>query len=328
MRDVAEKAGVSIKTVSRVVNDQGEISEATRQRVLAAIAELGYRPSRVARALVTQSSCTVGLVVADISNPFFPEVARGVLDTAQANDYNVFLCNTGGDLKQELNTLHSLADLGVDGVIIHPTYKSQANLKSFVEHYRPLVVVNFPFEHAGVSQIIVDNERGARLAVEYLIEQGHTNIGLLSGVPNPSSERVRRIQGYRQALMAHDLPVEEAWIVPVRTATVAGGYETSRQLLAQYPEVSAIFAYNDLLAIGALKACRNLGRRVPQDCAIIGFDDIQLAGLVTPTLTSVRVDKYNLGQQAMTRLLAMLENPTAEFPPVRLEVALTIRESA
>jgi LacI family transcriptional regulator len=328
MRDVALKAGVSIKTVSRVVNDSGEISDATRQRVLAAIDELGYRPSRLARALVTQRSHTVGLLVADIINPFFPEVARGVLDAAQTEGYNVFLCNTDGDPEQELHLLHSLADHAVDGIIIYPSYESGDYLRRFAAHYRPLVVINHYFEQPGVSPVMVDHQRGAKLAVEYLIGQGHLAIGMLSGVRNPSLGRVRRIQGFKEALSEHGLPVVEEWIVANQEPSFADGYASARQLLSQYPQITAIFAYNDLLALGAIRACNDMGRRVPTDCAIVGFDDIPWAATSIPTLTTVRVDKYNLGYQAMIRLLEMLEQPELSFPSICLDVELIIRESA
>jgi len=328
MRDVALKAGVSIKTVSRVVNDSGEISEATRQRVLVAIEELGYRPSRLARALVTQRSHTVGLLVADITNPFFPEVARGVLDAAQTEGYNVFLCNTDGDPEQELHLLHSLADHAVDGIIIYPSYESGEYLQTFAGQYRPLVIVNYYHDQQGVSLVIVDHKRGAQLAVEHLIRQGHIAIGMLSGVRNPSLGKVRRIQGFKEALTAHGLPVVEEWIVANKEPTFADGYASTRQLLSQHPQITAIFAYNDLLALGAIRACNDLGRRVPADCAIVGFDDIPWAATSIPTLTTVRVDKYLLGYQAMTRLLEMLEQPELSFPPICMDVELIIRESA
>ncbi|MGB0385013.1 MAG: LacI family DNA-binding transcriptional regulator [Ardenticatenaceae bacterium] len=328
MRDVARRAGVSIKTVSRVVNKQPETSPATRQRVLRAIDELGYRPSKIARALVTQRTDTIGLVMGDISNPFFPEVARGVLDTAQAKGYNVFLGNTGLTTQQELSLLQSLADHAVDGIILHPLYDSQENLTKFAAHYRPLVVINSYFEHPNVSQVLTDNYQGAKLAVDYLIGQGHRAIAMLTGVQEPSADRVRRIKAYCDSLTAHDMPIVDQWLMPNLTPTFESGYESAKQLLTQYPQVSAIFAYNDLLALGAIRACHDLGRHVPNDCAIIGFDDIQWAATATPSLTTVHVDKYELGRQATTRLLDMLNNPKKSFPPIYLDVQLIIRESA
>jgi LacI family transcriptional regulator len=329
IEDVAREAGVSRQTVSRAINNKAEISFDTLNRVLEAVDKLGYRPSRMAQGLVTQQTHTVGLIVSDITNPFFPEVARGVLDAAQLKGYNVFLCNTDGNLQHELRILQSLADHAVDGIIIYPSYDSDDNLKSFLEQYqRPLVLVNHFFKHPGVSNVLVDNQGGAKLAVDYLVSQGHTAIGMLAGVLNPGRDRIRRIQGFRQALNDHDLPVVEEWIVPSLDPTFERGYEAGRYLLSQHPQVTAIFAYNDLLALGAIRACHELGRRIPADCAIIGFDDIRWAATATPSLTSIGVNKHDLGEQAITRLLAMLDNPEATFPPIYIDVELVLRESA
>jgi len=326
MRDVARKAGVSIRTVSRVVNNQGEISDETRQRVLATIEESGYRPSKVARALVTRHTETVGLVLGDIANPFFPEVARGVMDTAEARGYNVFVCNSDGNVEQEARILRSLADHAVDGVIIYPCFGGGDDLRAFAEHHGPLVAINCFFQYPGVSRVMINTRRGANLAVNYLIDKGHTAVGMLAGQA-PSLNLMRRVRGYRDALRAHGLPFVKEWALS-GPPVVERGAESTRQLLTQYPQITAIFAYNDLLAAGAIQACKALGRRVPDDCAIVGFDDIPLAAMLAPPLTTLRVDKYELGQQAMSRLLDMLDSPGTTFPPVYLDVELVIRESA
>jgi LacI family transcriptional regulator len=327
MRDVARKANVSIKTVSRVVNNQGEVSAETRQRVLAAIEELGYRPSKVARALVTQRTDTLGLILGDITNPFFSEFACGVLNAAQTNGYDVFLCNSGARVEQEIRALYSLSDHNVDGIIIFPSWRNEDRLKAFAEHHRPLVVVNRLFEeHPGISQVLTDNLRGAKLAVDYLVSKGHTAIGMLAGY-GASPKIFRRVRGFCEALTAHGLPVVDEWIVAC-IPVLKHGDRVTRRLLTRYPRVTALFAYNDLLALGAVQACKELGRRVPHDCAIVGFDDIQLASLVTPSLTTVHLDKYELGRQAVTRLVEMLEEPETMFPPIYMDVELLIRESA
>lgn len=325
MREVAQKAGVSIKTVSRVVNDQGEIADSTRQRVMIAITELGYRPSRLARAMVTQRSHTVGLVIPDITNPFFPEVARGIQDLAKAKDYNVFICNTDEDALEDLQTLHSLADQAVDGIIIFSSMVSDDKLKSFADSFRPIVTINRQFEHPSVSLVIVDNYRGARLAMTHFLEKGHTAIAMLTG-NSASPSKIRRVKGYCDALTEAGLPVKPEWIIP-DTPSMTNGYTATRRLLTEYPEITAIFAYNDLLGLGALRACFELGRQVPADCAVIGFDDIQLASMVTPSLTTVHYDKYALGQMAMNRLFEMIEAPHSSFPPLTVPVTLLVRES-
>ena len=329
IEDVAREARVSRQTVSRAINNKAEISSDTQNRVLEAVEKLGYRPSRMAQGLVTQRTYTVGLVVGDITNPFFPEIARGVLDAAQLRGYNVFLCNTDGNLQQEFRILQSLADHAVDGIIIYPSYDSDDNLKTFVEQYqRPLVLVNHFFKHPRVSNVMVDNQGGAKLAVDYLVSKGHTAISMLTGVQNPSRDRVRRIHGFRQALAAHGLPVVEEWLVPSLDPTFESGYKAGRYLLTHHPQVTAVFAYNDLLALGAMRACHDLGRHIPDDCAIIGFDDIRWAATATPTLTSIGVNKHYLGEQSITRLLDMLDGSESSFSPIYVDVELVIRESA
>jgi LacI family transcriptional regulator len=326
MRDVARKAGVSIKTVSRVVNDQGEISDETRQRILAVIDELGYRPNLLARGLVTQRTRTIGLVVPDITNPFFPEVARGVQDAAQAREYNTFLCNTDENPKTELHTLRSLAAQGVDGIIISPCSLTGDNLTVFAEQFRPLIALNHLCEHPNIGLVLSKNEEGARLAVAHLVQTGHRAIGMVAGL-EASPLRGRRLRGFGEGLAAHGLPVVNEHIV-TGAPTLEGGYQAALQLLTQAPSLTALFAYNDLMAIGAIRACQALGRRVPEDCAIIGFDDNYVAALVTPPLTTVRLDKYEMGRQATAALFAMMDDPEARPAPHYLEVELVVRASA
>jgi LacI family transcriptional regulator len=327
MRDVARTANVSIKTVSRVVNNLGEVSDETRERVLAAIEELGYRPSKVARALVTQRTDTIGLVLGDITNPFFSELACGVLNAAQAKGYDVFLCNSGSRVEQEIRALYSLADHNVDGVIIFPSWRNIERLKEFSERHRPLVVINrIVEEHPRIGRILTDNYGGAKQAVDFLASRGHTAIGMLAGY-SASPKIMRRVQGFRETLAGHGLPVVDEWIINC-IPIVKHGNRAARRLLTRNPQVTAIFAYNDLLAVGAIQACEEMGRCVPEDCAIVGFDDIQLASLVKPALTTIHLDKYELGHQAVTRLVEMLEQPETVLPPVHLDVELVIRESA
>jgi LacI family transcriptional regulator len=326
LRDVARKAGVSVKTVSRVVNNQGEISEETRQRISAVIREMGYRPNLVARGLVTQRTHTLGLVVPDITNPFFPEVARGVQDAARRHRYNVFLCNSGEDKQEELNVLYSLAEQGVDGVIISPCYSTDENLVQFAAAFRPIVTINHNYAHPNISQVLTENVHGAKLAVDYLVGKGHRQIGMIGGLEK-SLNRARRISGFTEAMKEHGLDVIIENIEGA-TPNVESGYAAALSLLAKQPQLSALFVYNDLMALGVLQACRMLGCRVPEDCAIVGFDDIQMAGLIYPPLTTIHLDKYRLGQKAVDRLIEMLDQPKTHFAPISLEVQLVIRQSA
>jgi LacI family transcriptional regulator len=282
----------------------------------------------VARALVTQKTQTIGLVVGDFTyNPFFPEVARGVLDAAQAQGYNVFLCNVEQDQDQELDVLHSLADHAVDGIIIYPTYYSQENLKTFASYYRPFVSIHQCIEHPGVATILLQTRKGAKLAVDYLAGKGCTKIGMIANRRSPLN-LTQRVCGFREGMVANGLTVIEEWIVQAANPTYEAGYAAMQSMLSQHPEVEAMFAYNDLLAMGAIQACREAGRSVPTDCAIVGFDDIEWAAKTTPPLTTVRVDKYKLGQLATQRLFEMFDYHDEVLPPTYLDVELVVRESA
>lgn len=327
MRDVAEEAGVSIKTVSRVVNDQGEITDVTRQRVLKAIDKLGYRPSKVARALVTRRTQTIGLLIGDIANPYFSEVARGVLDVAQVKEYDVFLCNTDGTPKTEKRALYSLIDHNVDGAIIYPTYENLDWLEKFGNPIRPLVLINtFRDFGPGIGILRTRISEGASLAIEYLIEHEHRQIGMIAGQVAPL-DSINRVQGYRRVLEEHGLPFREE-MVALGLPVIEHGYTAIQRLHHQFPEMTAVFCYNDLLAMGAIQGCKAMGLRVPEDCAIIGFDDIRFAEMVNPPLTTIRVDKYEIGRRSATLLLDMLEHPKENFPTEYIDAQLIVRGSA
>lgn len=325
IRDVAAHAGVSHQTVSRVINNSERVSVETRERVDTSIAALEFKPNRLAQSLVTQKTRTIGLIVADITNPFFFEVARGVQDTALVHGYNVFVCNTDDNPQGEQDVLTLMASQEVDGVILSTASSSDAELLSFAENYKPLVLINREISHPKVSLVSVDICKGAKLAIEHLVAQGHTKIAMLSHEGH-RPDRVRRVLGYRETLQAHDITPNPDWLV-LTSPNLIGGYNATQNLLAKNPEITAIFTYNDLMAIGALRGCYDMGLQVPQDCAVIGFDDIKFSTMTRPSLSSIGYDKYIVGQKAMMRLLEMFEEPDAIFAPIRLDVELIIRES-
>lgn len=327
MRDVAEEAGVSIKTVSRVVNDQGEIREETRQRVLDAIHKLGYRPSKVARALVTRRTDTIGLLIGDIANPYFSEVARGVLDVAREKEFDVFLCNTDGTPATEKRALYSLIDHNVDGAIIYPTYENLDWLEEFGTPVQPVVLVNtFKDSSAGVGIVRTRITSGADRAVTYLIENGHCEIGMIAGEV-ASLDAINRVVGYRRALERHNLIFRDD-MVALGPPVIEHGFEATGVLFERNPKMTAIFCYNDLLAMGAIQRSKEMGLRVPEDVAIFGFDNIRFAEMIDPPLTTVHVDKYEIGRQSASLLLDMLEDPEGDYPPLTIDVDLIIRDSA
>ena len=323
--DVARVAGVSMQTVSRAVNGKGEISAETRERIMKTVQELGYRPNRLARAMSTQRTNLIGLIVPDITNPYFPEVIRGVQDKAQANDYNVLACNSDDEPESELSIIEILASHGVDGIITFSSKVEKGLLLAFTKTFRPLVFVNRRFEHPDVSSLLVDNLLGGYLAVDHFVREGHTMIGMITNKEYSLSAEPR-VQGFLERLSHHKLSAESNQIESA-LPSAEGGYKATIRLLETRQDITAIFSYNDLMALGALRACRDVGRPVPESVSIIGFDDIQLAAMSTPALSSVRVDKYRLGGLAFERILEMIEKPEKQFSPIKMGVELILRES-
>lgn len=326
MADVAREAGVSMMTVSRVVNNKEGISDATRARIQEVIEQLGYRPSNIARGLVTKQTGTLGLVVPDNANPFFSEVARGAEHVAYENGYNVFLCNTEEDKQRELTVLRSLEEKRVDGVVVCSSRLNEEELRKALTHYPAAVLVNRQPVIEGNGVVRVDDEAGGRILTQHLIQSGHHAIGFLAG-PSSSYSRELRGKGYSEALKAAGLDYHPEWFHPC-SPIVEGGREAAVKLLSTHPELTALFCFNDLVAVGALQACSALGLAVPDDIAIVGCDDIPLAALVNPTLTTCHVPRYELGGQAMRLLLDHIHDCSEGCESVVFRPTLIIRASA
>jgi LacI family transcriptional regulator len=326
MADVAREAGVSLMTVSRVINNKGDVSPTTRQHVLEVVEQLGYRPSGIARGLATHRTGTLGLVVIDVANPFFADVARGAEQQAYAEGYNVFLCNTDEDPLREVAVLQSLEEKRVDGVVLCSSRLDESELQAALAPHPAAVLVNRRLEGNGAGSVLIDDETGGWMATQHLLHAGHRAIGLLAGPPASHSGR-ERAKGYRAVLAAAGLSYNPAWTSHC-SPVVQGGQETAGELLTTYPELTALFCYNDLVAVGALRASADLGRRVPDDLAIVGFDDISLAALVTPPLTTCRVPRHELGAQAMQLLLNQIDGCLEGYEEVVLRPELVIRASA
>lgn len=321
--DVAKAAGVSKQTVSRAINDKGEISPETKERIMMIIDDLGYRPSRLARAMNTQRSHMVGLVVGDITNPFFPEVARGVQDAAMAKDYNVLVCNTDDNTSLATAVTESLISQGVDGIITFWNQSDTHLLQSIADSFGPIVSINTIIDHPQIDNLLVDNAKGATLAVDHFVKNNHQHIGMITNSIAQTTV-VRRVQGFQQAIHNHQLNANYIVEAP---ANLSGGYEAAKRLLEQNPQISAIFTYNDLIGLGAIRACLESGRSIPEDISIIGFDDIQLAAMYSPSLSTIRVDKYEMGRLAFERIFTRIENPEQAYGPIHMDVALSLRES-
>jgi LacI family transcriptional regulator len=326
MADVAREAGVSSMTVSRVINDKGDVSPETRQRVIEVIARLGYRPSGIARGLATRRTGTLGLVIPDVANPFFSDVARGAEHVAYAAGYNVFLCNTEEDPQRELAVLRSLEEKCVDGVVLCSSRLDDGALGEVVARHTCVVLVNRRLGGGGVRSVLVDDETGGRLATEHLLQAGHRAVGFLAG-PAASHSGRERARGYRAAMAGAGLRHKEAWVRHC-PPMVEGGHQGARALLTGHPALTALFCYNDLVAVGVLQACAELGRQVPGDLSVVGYDDIPLAALVTPPLTTCRVPRYELGAEAVRLLLNEIDGCHDGCEEIVLRPDLVIRASA
>jgi LacI family transcriptional regulator len=330
MADVARQAGVSLMTVSRVVNNKDDVSADTRQHVQATIKQLGYRPSDIARGLVTKRTGAIGLVVPDVSNPYFSEVVRGAEHVAYAKNYSVLLCNTEEDTERELAVLQSLEEKCVDGIVLCSSRLAEDELEEAISRHPAAVLVNrrleFAGERGGVGVVTLDDIAGGQMATQHLLDGGHQAIGFLAGPPASHSGQ-GRMEGYRVAMTTAGILAFPQWIKHC-APTVEGGRASTRKLLGDTPGLTALFCFNDLVAIGALQTCVDLGLTVPGNVAIVGFDDIPLAALVTPALTTCRISRYELGTQAMELLLKRIDGDTEECEEIILPTELIIRNSA
>ena len=322
MRDVASKANVSIKTVSRVVNHQGEISEATRQRVLSVIDELGYRPNSLARSLVLGKTQSVALLIPQITDPFFPEVVLGVESVANQHDYSVFLCNTNEDPDQELRYIDVVTAKQVDGTILCGTRLSNEQLRQVAAQHRVSLLTSRMLHD--VPGVRIQSEKAMYMVTTHLIACGHRRIGYI-GREEPDENL--RASGYFQALRDRDLPVDPSRTTFLASVSVAAGRQMAEALLRQAPDLTALLCYDDRVAVGALQACQTLGRMVPRDTTVVGFDDISLASLVTPALTTVHVPRYRIGEMLMEALLKVIAADHDTVAPLYVQPQLIVRQS-
>lgn len=295
IHDVAKLAGVSRQTVSRAVNDKGEIDPGTKERVLEAARLLDYRPSRFARGLVRKGTVTAGLVIPDLMNPFFPEVAAGVLEAAEQRGWQVVVWDSRTDEAREreaLDVLSHQAD-AVMGYFRSPDEELARHLGGV-----PLVLLERGPQQTRFAAVGIDAAAGLEQGMAHLVAAGHRRIGMLDGVHGP----VPRRHAFLAEARRHGLPVDDGWIAMCPEHSVAGGEEGMGRLLDARPDLTAVFGFNDLIAVGAMRAARRRGRRVPDELAVVGFDGLSLGELVDPGLTTLHIDKRRLGRLAVEQV--------------------------
>lgn len=330
IKDVAARAGVSFTTVSHVLNGTRRVSDTSRQRVERAVSEIGYVPSALARALKTCETHVLGVLVPNITNPFFAELTRGVEDAARGLGYSVFLCNCDDEPGRQLGYVQSLLSRRVDGLLLA---NSAAEASTVSEALRqtpvPTVVVDRTVAGLDADLVRLDNTGGARLATEHLLGLGHRRIACLAG-PLAFEVSRARVAGWREALQAAGIEPAPGWLVegPYHPAQ---GHAATLGLLANHPDITAVCAGNDLLGIGALRAAAERGVAVPRQLSVIGFDGIELGGFVHPGLTTVGQDIRRIGERAAAVLIERIRRGAARHHgPVRELVVtpeLILRES-
>jgi LacI family transcriptional regulator len=329
IRDVAGHAGVSVGTVSNVLNRPETVSEATRQRVRDAIAALGFVRNESARHLRAGRSRTIGLVVLDIANPFFTDVARGVEEAANAEGLAVILCNSDDRPAKEAAHLEVLAEHAVQGVLITPTPELSPALAALRDRGVPVVLVDRRATAHDQCAVAVDDVLGARLAADHLLERGHRRIAFVGGDPDLPQVR-ERLEGVRLALREALGDDSALTVLSPQTLTVDGGREAGEQIVgipaARRP--TAAVCANDLLALGLLQEMVRHGVRVPDDLAIVGFDDIDFAAAAAVPLSSVRKPRFELGRRSAQLLLDEARNPDHRHQQLLFEPQLVIRESS
>ena len=327
LHDIAREAGVSFNTVSRALNDKPDVSEETKRRVLEVARRLDYRPNRLARGLRQRRTATIGVVVADLANPFFAEVVEGIDRVCTARGYGLVLANTEEDPARELAAVHSLVERQVDGVLLAPTQRDLASLHYLVKRGVPFSLLARFFKDFAAQAVINDDREGARLAVAHLLSRGHRRILFLNGPPYNSSALLR-LEGYRLAHAEAGLPVDETLILTTN-ARMDGGETAVANALRNKLSFTAVFCFSDYVAFGALRALRRAGCRIPADVAVMGYDDVAFAELVNPPLSTVRIAKTRLGATAAQILLARIEGAETKGGEtlITLPPELVVRES-
>lgn len=322
IQEVAKMAGVSPSTVSRALNGFPGISEKTRQKVIEIAKKLNYKPNYRGQILTTKSTKNIGLLITDITNPFFPELVRGAEETASESGYTILLGNTSESIDKETSYLEFFSRGPVDGVIISASRISNEHIISLAEEGLPIVVINRILEHPKISYVSTDMEKGGYIATKHLIELGHTKIAFING-PSHSEAAERRLSGYKKALAESKIRYNSK-LVSFNVPVAESGYKEAMRILNTENPPTAIFTYNDLMAFGVIRAVKDLGVRISDDLSIVGYDDIFFSSFTDPPLTTIRQPKEKLGKKAVELLLKLMKG---ERQGILVEPELIIRNT-
>ena len=327
LHEVAQRAGVSAMTVSRVVNGRGRVDSETRQRVEEAIQALDYVPNRIARGLISKKTQTIGIIVPDIVNPFFAPVVRGAESAARKAGYRVLLCNSEGDLRLEREYIEDLVAHRVEGLLLAPASdRSRSSILSLLRGGFPLVLIDRALPDADCDLIVSDNTQGARRLIEHLIAIGHREIAHVSDAEDTSTGR-ERLRGYREALEAAGIPFQPELVIRT-TVDRIGGYRAAQEILARDPLPTAIFAVNNMTAVGTMEALRERSLSVPKDMGLVCFDDVEHLAVLSPILTVIDQPAETFGSLGVQLLLERMTGKANSRPRrIILQTDLIVRQS-
>lgn len=330
LKEVAEKADVSMTTVSRIINNSPKVNVDTRERVKKAMRTLGYQPNRVAQRLrganTKGRSKLLGLIIPDVQNQFYSNIVRGIEDVAYENDYAVILCNSDENPNKERFYVEVLRSESVDGVILPPIHQYGKMIESLIDSGIPLVCVDRKLARESVDTVVMDNHKGGYIATSHFIKQGHKNIAIISSLPQFSSSDERQ-QGYEKALKDNGLSVNEAIIKQGDPRSSENAKELTTELLQLKSRPSAVFATDNIMTLGALAAINEKKLKIPDDISIIGFDDMPWATAIIPPLTVIRQPSYEMGRRAAELFFQRIADPEREHVRVVMEPKLIVRKS-
>ena len=323
MKDVALKAGVSIGTVSNVMSGARPVRPETAARTRAAMAELNYLPNGIARSLRGRRTRTVGLSVPDNANPFYAETARAIEAACADAGFGLMLSNTARSTELERASIALFLEKRVDGIIVATSSSAEVIAGARTANV-PLIVLDHDHPGLGADAVLVDHRRGGELAARHMLDLGHREIACITGLPIHAD--ASRVQGFRAVLRDAGLDLPDT-LIEASLSRAEDGYRATMALLARHPSITAIFASNDLTALGAVRAGYDYGRPVPDALSVIGYDDISLAGVVLPRLTTIRQPLAEIGRRAIDVLQRRIEHPTDKAERWVLPVELIVRES-
>ncbi|RAS79054.1 LacI family DNA-binding transcriptional regulator [Priestia endophytica] len=324
MSDVAKLAKVAPATVSRVLRHPHLVSDETREKVQKAIHELNYKPNMIARQFRTKETKTILVVVPDITQPFFSQVLKGIQHTAAEHGYRVLLGDTENDVEQERELVDLMFQRQADGMILLTARMEEEKIEELSKQF-PIVLACEYIDGLDVSTVSIDNIGGARKVTEHLIQLGHTKIAHIAGAMNVILSR-DRLKGYKQAMISHDLEIHSSYIQEGES-NLESGYHQMIRLLSLADPPTAVFVFNDEMAIGAIKAAKDSGLSVPQDIAIVGFDNLQMSSIIEPHITTIDQPKYEIGKKAMELLVHQMKGEPLKRKKFVLTDELIVRES-